>query len=119
MIDGTSPRKTAPLPAAARRFGSISVVLLLVACSEPNELSPDILGRAVRDAGFPCDGSVGAREMGKGNWHVACGDGSTYLATVLDTGEICVDPIPLGDAPAGAAFQDLGEGRCAPDVKAQ
>jgi hypothetical protein len=95
----------------------ILFALSLVACVERTELSADTLGRAVRDAGFPCEGAVGAGELGIDTWRVACGDGSTYIASVLEGGDVCVDPMPIGDV--GRTFQELDENRCAPNVKAQ
>jgi hypothetical protein len=92
------------------------VALSLVACVERTELSADTLGRAVRDAGFPCEGAAGARELGIDSWRVACGDGSTYIASVLESGDICVDPMPIGDV--GPTSQEVDANRCAPNVKA-
>ena len=91
--------------------------LSLVACVDSAELSVDTLGRAVRDAGFPCEKAVGAAELGMDTWRVACEDGSTYIASVLESGDICVDPMPIGDV--GRNFQELDENRCAPNVKAE
>jgi hypothetical protein len=98
------------------RVAFILVALSLVACSERFELSADTLGRAVRDAGFPCEGAVGATELKGDIWRVGCGGGSTYIASVLESGDICVDPMPIGDV--GPVFQELDENRCAPNVKA-
>jgi hypothetical protein len=97
---------------------ALSVAALsLVACIERRELSADMLGRAVRDAGFSCEGAVGASELEVDVWRVACGGGSTFIASVLASGHICVDPMPIGDV--GPVFQELDENRCAPNVKAQ
>lgn len=102
--------------ASRRARATLVVTLSLVACVERAELSADTLGRAVRDAGFPCEGTAGARELGIDSWRVACGDGSTYIATVLESGDICVDPMPIGDV--GPISQEFDENRCAPNVKA-
>lgn len=94
----------------------------LVACTNRPELSVETLGRAVRDAGFSCERAVGAGELGIDTWRVACDDGSTYIASVSETGHICVDPLPIGDVgPVGAPTrgQEVDENRCAPDVKAR
>lgn len=96
---------------------TLIVSLSLVACVERTELSADTLGRAVRDAGFPCEGTAGARELTIDSWRVACGDGSTYIASVLESGDICVDPMPIGDV--GPTSQGFDENRCAPNVKAR
>jgi hypothetical protein len=96
---------------------TLMVSLSLVACAERAEVSEDTLGRAVRDAGFPCEGTAGARELGIDSWRVACGDGSTYIATVLESGDICVDPMPIGDVGPVSQERD-DENRCAPNVKA-
>ena len=90
---------------------------LVVACVDRTEVSADTLGLAVRDAGFPCEGAVSASRLGTNTWRVACSHGSTYIASVLESGDICIDPMPLGDV--AGQVQEFDENRCAPDVKAR
>ncbi len=100
------------------RAPAMTACLGLLACEQRYDLSPETLGLAVRDAGFPCESVVDAGALDEDSWRIACGGGLTYLASVLDTGDICVEPLQVGDLGVGP-IENLTENRCAPDVKAR
>jgi hypothetical protein len=105
---------------------SIAASLALCGCVDPGNVTADTLGLAVADAGFPCAAVVSTSELDADSWRVACEGGLAYVATVLTTGDICVEPLAVGDflavpsleppRPGVTQKHDLSN-RCAPDVK--
>src|SRR5262245_44543032 len=107
---------------------SIAAPFALCGCVDPSNVTAETLGHAVADAGFPCESLVSASELDADSWRVACGGGLAYVATVLSTGDICVEPLAVGDflvpptldRPSPGVSRGDGAGsldRCAPDVK--
>jgi hypothetical protein len=105
---------------------AIAASLALCGCVDRANVTPDTLGLAVADAGFPCAAVVSTSELDADSWRVACEGGLAYVATVLTTGDICVEPLAVGDflavpsleppRPGVTQKHDLSN-RCAPDVK--
>jgi hypothetical protein len=80
---------------------SISVCLSVLGCAERTDVSPDNLGLAVRSAGIQCEEVVETEAFGTDSWRVECNSGLTYVASFLEDGGICIDPVPLGDPRRG------------------
>jgi hypothetical protein len=105
---------------------SIAASLALCGCVDRANVTPDTLGRAVADAGFPCAAVVSTSELDADSWRVACDGGLAYVATVLSTGDVCVEPLAVGDFLVRPSLEPPRPGvtqkhdtldRCAPDVK--
>lgn len=54
---------------------------------------------AIRENGFVCSDVAGAEHGGDplGGWRVACTGGLTYLVAVGASGQLVVEPVPVGD----------------------
>jgi hypothetical protein len=110
---------------------AVAMSFALCGCVDRSNVSADTLGLAVADAGFPCEDVVSSSELDAGSWRVACSGGLAYVATVLAGGDICVEPLPIGDfllglggerardraEPNDPNVEPLPLDRCAPDVK--
>jgi hypothetical protein len=96
-----------------------SVLLLTIlglgACADDVTLSSESIGRVVRDVGYPCGGAVDAKALdaSKETWRVACASADTYLAAVQANGELCVEPLPLGDGGPAPPVLPPVQPRCA------
>ena len=63
--------------------------------------SGDILGNAIREAGFACEALVSSEAIGEtgDTWRVACADAQVYLASVEANGDVCFEPVRVVDPP--------------------
>ena len=79
-------------------------VLFLAACSAQVGPSDKAIARVVRGLGFPCEGAIGTEALGASNksWRVTCANTQRYLAVVQDNGNMCIEPLLLGDVFAPA-----------------
>ena len=74
-------------------------MLCLAGCTDSATLTDETIGRVVRDVGFSCEGAVDAQAVGTSEttWRIACANAETYMATLQDNGDLCVEPLILGD----------------------
>lgn len=104
---------------------ALATSLAVCGCVDRSNVTGEVLGLAVADAGFPCETVMSASELDVDSWRVACDGGRAYVATVLVSGDICVEPLPVGDFSIGLggarqtdrSGQPAPVDRCAPDVK--
>jgi hypothetical protein len=97
------------------KFAVLLAMPCLVACTDSARLSNETIGRVVRKVGFSCEGAVNVQALGASNrtWRVACANTETYTAAVQDNGDLCVEPLFLGDGgPAPQVLPTL-QSRCA------
>ena len=82
-----------------RRLGFFAVLLSLVGCAEHRSLSNEAFQRAIRESRLQCDTIVSAEALNssKTAWRVVCADTATYMAMVQHDGNLCVEPMPIGD----------------------
>lgn len=57
------------------------------------------LGAAIQDVGFPCEQAIESQRTDGNAWRVACAGAATYVAFTTDDGDICIEPIVVGDLP--------------------
>lgn len=83
-----------------RAASVVAASVLAVACagpSTPSMPSRESLGAAIRDVGFQCDEVIESQKTDGNVWRVGCTEAATYMAFANDAGEICVEPVPVGD----------------------
>ena len=96
----------------------VAVLLLAVACTRQSANAPapeEPLASTIRELGFQCEGITGLQEAGEGAWRVTCSGAETYTAFATAAGEVCVEPVFVGDGPGpGVAALVLPAERCTP-----
>jgi hypothetical protein len=90
-------------------------MMSLGACTGNVRFSDETLASVVRDVGFSCKSVVDARvsDASQATWRVACAGAETYLASVQDNGQVCVEPLLLGDGGPAPQIVQSPEQRCA------
>jgi hypothetical protein len=61
---------------------------------------------------LPCESVVASEPLNSSrtSWRVVCADAATYMALVQHDGNLCVEPMPLGDFRVGVAPNASGQG---------
>ena len=83
-----------------RCCGVIIVSILTGACSAAPQslsLSQDELAASIREVAFECGELIGATEIARESWQIRCSDAEVYVAFKGTSGDLCFEPIIVGD----------------------
>ena len=85
--------------------------------SNAPDTAGEALGKAVRDAGFTCDGAASSEIVGERGeaWRVTCANAQVYLASQEADGDLCVEPVHFVDGLGGGPVI-FPEARCVSGV---
>jgi hypothetical protein len=93
----------------------MAIISACAGCASSSVPTPETLGATIRDAGLRCGGVASAEAIAERErtWRVTCGDARVYAATLVENGELCIEPIMAGGF-SGDLTPTPPEPRCTP-----